>query len=262
MRLKAQRHAWDEWSRREPLWAIFTDPRLRSGQWGLEDFLRTGQAQVEEVLSSIDLLGGVARDRALDFGCGVGRCTLPLAEEFKEVVGIDVSPSMIRQATEMASERNVANVTYHVSDDGRLRTIDTSSIDLVYCNIVLQHMEPRQGKRVIGELARVLKAGGVVVAQFPTTWPPSAAGALGRLKRRARIAMPEPVVRCYDALNRRLRPTGVPPMEMHVYREADVARVLASKGVSVLSAEDDGSLEDGWSSRRLFGRRDQRPPGD
>jgi ubiquinone/menaquinone biosynthesis C-methylase UbiE len=256
MRLKAQRQAWDGWSRREPLWAILTDPRLRSGEWGIEDFLRTGQDQVTEVLSSVERLGGIARDRALDFGCGVGRCTLPLAAQFTEVIGIDISPSMIGQATELATSRKVSNVTYQVSEDGRLPAVGSGSIDLAYCNIVLQHMEPRQGKRVIGELARVLTPGGIVVLQFPTTYPPAAAGTLATVKRRARIALPDPVVRCYDALHRRLRPTGVPPMEMHVYREADVVGVLASNGVKVLSAEHDGSLEGGWSLRRLFGQRE------
>lgn len=257
MRLKAQRDAWDQWSRREPLWAILTDPRLRSGEWGIEDFQRTGQEQVTEVLSRVDRLGGTERDRALDFGCGVGRCTLPLAEEFKAVIGVDISPSMIEQARAMATSRQVDNVTYHVSPDGRLPMVERGSVDLAYCNIVLQHMEPRQGTRVIGQLAQALKPGGVVVLQYPTTYPSTSSGTLGRVKRRTRIALPALLVRSYDALNRRLRPTGVPPMEMHAYREAEVVRVLAAEGVRVLSAEDDGSLDPGWSSRRLFGQKDQ-----
>ena len=40
----------------------------------------------------------VSHKRALDFGCGVGRLTQPLADHFEEVRGVDVSPVMLEQA--------------------------------------------------------------------------------------------------------------------------------------------------------------------
>ena len=39
-----------------------------------------------------------ARDRALDFGCGVGRLTRALGDRFDAVVGVDISAGMVEQA--------------------------------------------------------------------------------------------------------------------------------------------------------------------
>ena len=38
---------------------------------------------------------------ALDFGCGVWRLTQPLADHFKEVCGIDISPNFIELANKL-----------------------------------------------------------------------------------------------------------------------------------------------------------------
>jgi SAM-dependent methyltransferase len=51
-----------------------------------------------------------ATDRFLDFGCGVGRISRWLAERVGEVVGVDPSAEMIRQAR--ARTQN-PNITYH-----------------------------------------------------------------------------------------------------------------------------------------------------
>jgi len=44
--------------------------------------------------------------RALDFGCGLGRLTQPLAERFDEAVGVDIAASMIEGARRQSGGRN------------------------------------------------------------------------------------------------------------------------------------------------------------
>jgi SAM-dependent methyltransferase len=48
-----------------------------------------------------------------------------------------------------------------------LRLFPDNSFDLVYSNIVLQHMEPRYSESYIGEFIRVLKPGGMTYFQLP-----------------------------------------------------------------------------------------------
>jgi ubiquinone/menaquinone biosynthesis C-methylase UbiE len=50
--------------------------------------------------------------RVLDFGCGVGRCTIPFARIAEEVVALDVSPSMLREAEKNCLERALDNVMF------------------------------------------------------------------------------------------------------------------------------------------------------
>jgi SAM-dependent methyltransferase len=80
----------------------------------------------------IDALDHLARDhglsgrRVLDLGCGTGRALEPLLERGYEVVGCDLSPSMIA----VAGERH-PGVELHVADMRRLP--DLGPFDLVLC---------------------------------------------------------------------------------------------------------------------------------
>ena len=52
----------------------------------------------------------------LDLGCGIGRFGLKLAEEAKEVVGMDISDSSIEKANEEASKKGITNFQGIVSN--------------------------------------------------------------------------------------------------------------------------------------------------
>src|SRR5215472_8256894 len=99
MRIKDLRQDWDACARNDPLWAIITDPRKRGNRWDVSEFFGTGVVEITGVLGYIQSLGiSLPRERALDFGCGVGRLSQALAEYFNEVHGVDVSPSMVELA--------------------------------------------------------------------------------------------------------------------------------------------------------------------
>src|SRR5438067_11128150 len=56
------------------------------------------------------LTGAAKTSRVLSLGCGIGDTELLLAPHVREVVGIDLSPSAIRQARADAARAGVANV--------------------------------------------------------------------------------------------------------------------------------------------------------
>src|SRR5262245_12488982 len=95
-----QKH-WNEFGRRDPLWAILTDPARQHGKWTLTEFFRTGEQEIAAILQVIDSLG-VSRPtgRCLDFGCGVGRLTQALCAYFERCAGVDIAPSMIDLANQ------------------------------------------------------------------------------------------------------------------------------------------------------------------
>ena len=65
------------------LWAILTEPSKWFGRWDEGEFFETGVKQIAGVMETIQSLGiDVARGRALDFGCGVGRLTQALCDAF------------------------------------------------------------------------------------------------------------------------------------------------------------------------------------
>jgi len=102
--------------------------------------------------------------RVLDFGCGVGRLVLPFARRAAEVVGADISPEMLDEAQRNATNAGLTNATF-VRVDEHLENVP-GQFDLVHAYIVLQHIPPARGERIMLRLARKLVPGGVGALHF------------------------------------------------------------------------------------------------
>lgn len=73
---------------------------------------------------------GKVRSEVLDAGCGHAALSLELAARGYGVVGLDVSPTAVAAASEMAAERNLRTVSFAADDltdfggyDGRFHTV-------------------------------------------------------------------------------------------------------------------------------------------
>lgn len=103
--------------------------------------------------------------RALEIGCGVGRMTRLLAENFAEVHAIDVAPEMLAQAR--ARLADCPNVTLHQGSGFDLQPLPDAHFDLVFSYIVFQHIPSADVIRnYVREAARVLKPGGAFKFQL------------------------------------------------------------------------------------------------
>jgi cyclopropane fatty-acyl-phospholipid synthase-like methyltransferase len=107
----------------------------------------------------------VSRASALDFGCGVGRLVIPLAQVFEHVTGVDISSSMLEVAKQNCSERGINNVDFVRSDDELSRV--TSKFDFIHSYIVLQHIPIRRGETIIKNLLERLNDEGILAIHFP-----------------------------------------------------------------------------------------------
>ena len=114
MKLERQRRDWEDLARFDALWAVLTDPRRAGTGWELDEFFLTGEHDVERLLAVARELGRPHRwERALDFGCGVGRVTRALAARFERAHGLDISARMVEQARGLNADR--PNCTFEVS---------------------------------------------------------------------------------------------------------------------------------------------------
>jgi ubiquinone/menaquinone biosynthesis C-methylase UbiE len=105
----------------------------------------------------VTLLGPLGRDqRVLDAGCGTGALACALAPHVAEVVGVDASPLAIEGARTAAP----GNCTFEVGDATALRFAGRE-FSLAGCLRVLHHVD--RPDRVVSELARVTRVGGVVL---------------------------------------------------------------------------------------------------
>jgi SAM-dependent methyltransferase len=163
-----QHTIWEDWAQADPLWAILSDPTRKGGRWELDEFFASGDHDVEEALRECAEHGlALARGRALDFGCGVGRLTQALASHFDHVDGVDISETMVRLANE--HNRWPDRVQYHVNTTDDLGLLDDESFDFVLTVIVLQHNPPAVARRYIAEFVRILRPGGIAVFDLTST---------------------------------------------------------------------------------------------
>lgn len=147
--------AWKHFGKTDPYWAVVTAPQYRRDQLtdaGLAEFFAIGERHVEFVLDTIrsQFDESFVPWSCLDFGCGVGRLTIPFAQKCRAVVGVDVSEDMLEEARKNCARFDVANVEFATSDD-RLSQIH-GKFDLVHSFIVLQHLHPARGERLIHRL--------------------------------------------------------------------------------------------------------------
>jgi SAM-dependent methyltransferase len=156
---------WERAAQQDPLWAILSDPSKRERRWSLEAFFETGRREISLLMYELKQLNALPRTScALDFGCGVGRLTQALASNFREVIGVDVSPTMVRLADRL--NRFGARVRYVNNSDGTLDAIATESMDFIYSNVVLHHIPPAEASARIADFLRILRPGGMTVFQL------------------------------------------------------------------------------------------------
>lgn len=230
MDIRELQHNWEEFGRRDPMWAILTEPDKQGGRWDEGEFFANGRALVGAILGQLEPFG-LPRERrtALDFGCGIGRLTQAACVHFDRVFGVDIAASMIDGARQR--NRFGARCDYVHNTRADLAFAADQSIDFVLSLLVLQHMRSDLGQGYIAEFLRVLRPGGVAVFQAPY------AGRHGFEKDTA-------------------GPTDEPIMEMHAIPRTRVEAIVAAAGGRMVACrEDDGGGKD-WPSHVYVVTRD------
>ena len=153
------RSYWDERARVNAPW--YVDTSLDFTAPDMVAFFDTGNRIVAEAL---DGACPASTGTAVEIGSGLGRVCLALAGRFERVVGIDVSPEMVRRARELAA---ADNVEFILGDGSSLEAIPDTSADLVLSFTVFQHIpDVAVIQNYIVDAGRILRPGGVLVFQW------------------------------------------------------------------------------------------------
>jgi len=95
--------------------------------------------------------------RVLDIGTGTGHTALAFAPHVREVVGLDLTEEMLREARKLARERGVGNVAFRAADVHRLPRELDGAFDLVTCRRAAHHFGDIH--RAVAEMVRTLRSG-------------------------------------------------------------------------------------------------------
>jgi len=125
-----------------------------------DTYWASGRRDLDLCMELAHEAGKFQRDLAIEIGCGLGRITRPLADRFKQVVGVDIAQEMLRQARAYAG---ASNITYaQVPADHRLPVADGAA-DLVIAWTVFRHVHKSIFAGYLDEARRALKPGSSLV---------------------------------------------------------------------------------------------------
>jgi SAM-dependent methyltransferase len=214
------RQAWESLGKERPFHSVLTEDHYLPRQLdeAQAQFWQSGEIEAGALAGYLADLGLVKLNDAslLEYGCGVGRVTVPLAGLVKQVTAYDLSEPHLKLARKRAALSGRSNVRIVLLDN----PIDTDfePCDIFYSRIVLQHNPPPIIAHVLSRLIRSLRTGGVGVFQVPTYY----------IGYRFSVA---------DYLcSRRLL-----DMEMHCFPQAELFALIAREGARLIQVRDDNA---------------------
>jgi SAM-dependent methyltransferase len=156
-------HDWERFGAEDPYYSVLNTEAYKKEY--LTDALRaqvleTGETSTQTFLNfAQQLFNDMGLERALEFGCGVGRMSIALARRFQHICALDISPSMLIEAQANSQLLGVTNIEFALSDDNLSRAAGKFDFALSY--LVFQHIPQKRGVQIIRQILGRLNPGGV-----------------------------------------------------------------------------------------------------
>lgn len=218
---------WEGFANEDALWSILTDPNKKDGKWEETAFFETGEREVNFVLQHLRNLKVLPEslETALDFGCGVGRISRAFCPHFKNVIGVDASPTMIEKANAL-NKAYSDKLSFVLNEATSMDFVPDNSLTLCFSTIVLQHIPVTPAMEFIESFVRKTAPNGLVVFQLPTKDIRSISF-IQKIKEKVRI-------------RERLASIGLntgPQMEMNVFDELAIQKAVERNGGKIIDTK-------------------------
>jgi len=160
---------WEQRARQDAEQYVYTRD-LSTDETDLEASGRVNFEQLVRPFLPVLLRGRPPKScRVAEIGCGLGRMTRSLADEFLEVHGVDISSQMVQQAKDRL--RDCSNARLQVNSGTDLACLPSNYFDLVFSYLVFQHIPAREViENYLFESARILQSGGAILFQLNGDW--------------------------------------------------------------------------------------------
>ena len=218
------RKEWEHLGQTEPYWSVITQPQYYQADFEMyrEQFYKSGSNSCNIFLAAIRRSGlnPAELNICLEVGCGVGRVTDYLANNFSSVIATDISKSHLDLARQYLKAKDVRNVEL-VHWQNILQIKQSPQVDAIFSVITLQHNPPPVIAWMLSALLDRLRSGGVAYIQIPTY-------------RNGYMFEVE----------RYLNSTAPSTLEMHFLPQYDVFRVIEASNCRCLEIREDSMVGD------------------
>lgn len=245
--MSRDKDVWENLGITDPYYAVATFDNFRSAaidEKARREFFESGSRHVAEVWSEIESRFDVELrpKHALDYGCGVGRISLPMAAKCGRVTGVDISRAMLNETRRNMTEKGIENISLQTTEE--FENADADIYDFVHTYIVLQHVNPSVGCGIIEKITQRLAPGGFGMIHITHT-------NLSSPLRRLRFTIYRDVPFVHRFLNA-LRGRSKPLMPMYEY---DRDRVRGILDANACTARFEVPTDHGFLGEMIFFRK-------
>lgn len=144
----------------------------QSGEEGLihplrgDEYWASGRAQATEADAYAK-----PGDTVIDFACGDGRITLPLAKAGYRVIAVDSSQAMLKRTAANAEAEGLTIETIQSDGSDLAVKLGKRKADLILARAVLIHHDYAGVEKIVNGLSKALKKGGNLIADWPVGQP-------------------------------------------------------------------------------------------
>ncbi|MBU2639868.1 MAG: methyltransferase domain-containing protein [Nanoarchaeota archaeon] len=110
-------------------------------------------------------------EKILDVGCGVGTFAFHVAKRGAHAIGIDYSRESINIAKKIVAKYKLSGKANYIVTNAIKMPFRRNSFNKIVCADFIEHIDIKETKKVVKEMVRVLKKGGLLVLYTPNRNP-------------------------------------------------------------------------------------------
>ncbi|MBD5503061.1 MAG: class I SAM-dependent methyltransferase [Lachnospiraceae bacterium] len=166
---KKTKRAWEKLGKEEPYFSVITHDEMKTENITdqiISEFFLSGNANAMEIVNTLKRNGLENAENLdiLELGCGCGRITKSLVQNFRHVNAVDISEGNLKIAKEHIDSSNVEFFLIKEVED----YMNLPRVDVVYSLMVLQHNSPPVIEYILDTMMSKLNVGGMLMFQVPT----------------------------------------------------------------------------------------------
>jgi 2-polyprenyl-3-methyl-5-hydroxy-6-metoxy-1,4-benzoquinol methylase len=176
---------WEKFGRTNPYYAVATLDKFKEenlNDSSKENFFITGEEYTQKIWQVIEknFIPDFYPQKAIDFGCGVGRLILPMAKRSGQITGVDISENMLKEGRINAQNAGLKNIDF-IKDGDKILKLN-GQFDFIHSFVVFQHIKPEIGEIIFQKFVKMLSPGGIGVLHFAYSNSKSSLGQKFRFK--------------------------------------------------------------------------------